>query len=160
MKLTRRGNAIVEAALFIPVLVTLLVGVEQLGKLTYTYYTLKKELYAAARYIATQQGVNICDPADPAIVAGINFALTSSTDGSGAPFIADLTSDMIQVTGETLDPASLTVGDYNCALAGTVPPDFVIVSIPNGYQVTPIIPFLTPMIVPLKPSVKVPYGGT
>ncbi|MDQ6675880.1 MAG: pilus assembly protein, partial [Acidobacteriota bacterium] len=87
----RRGNTILEAALFIPILVTLLVSLEQLGKLTYTYYTLKKTLYSAARYIGTQQGVNFCDASDPNILAGLNFALTGTSDGSASPFITGLT---------------------------------------------------------------------
>lgn len=157
---TRRGNAALEAALFIPVLVTLLVSMEQIGKLTYTYFTLKKMVYAAARYIGTQQGVNMCDASDPNIMAGINFALTGTTDGSGPAIVSNLTADMFQVDAESYDPQAETVGAYDCSLAGTIAPDFVIVSIPEGYQVTPIIPFLTLTAIPLKPRVKVPYGGT
>ncbi|MCU1259125.1 MAG: hypothetical protein JWO80_2010 [Bryobacterales bacterium] len=157
---SRRGNSILEAALFIPVLVTLMVAMEQIGKLTYTYFTLKKMVYSAARYIGTQQGVNMCDSSDPNIVAGINFALTGTTDATGAPFIPNLTADMLHVTAESFDPVAGTAGPYDCSLAGVKGPDYVIVSIQDGYNVTPIIPFLTLTPIPLKPRIKVPYGGT
>ena len=140
---SRRGNVALEAVLFIPILITMFVATEQLGKLTYTYFTLKKVENTAARYIATQQGVNACDSADPNITAGINFALTGTTDGSAASVVNGLTS-----------------GAYDCSLAGTIAPDFIVVSIPDGYTMTPIIPHLTLMAIPLKPRVKVPYGGT
>ena len=58
----------------------LIVGMVQLGKITYVYYTLKKTLYTAARAVATQQNVNPCDAADPGVQAAIGFALTGSTD--------------------------------------------------------------------------------
>jgi hypothetical protein len=35
-----------------------------------------------------------------------------------------------------------------------------VVSIPNGYQLQLRIPFLPLEPIPLKPQVKVPYGGT
>ena len=57
----RRGNMVLEAALWIPVIVLLLVGMVQIGKVTYLYYSLKKAVYSAARYISVQQGVNFCD---------------------------------------------------------------------------------------------------
>ncbi|MDQ2900104.1 MAG: pilus assembly protein [Acidobacteriota bacterium] len=162
----RRGNTILEAAMFIPVIVLLLVGMEQIGKITYTYYTLRKTLYTAARYVGTQQGVNFCDAADPAITAAKFLALTGTTDNTAMPLIPDLTADMIQVQVERYDPDSQTLGVCECsptgcdAAAGGGEPDFVVVSIPDGYNVMPRIPFLTLDPIPLKPQVKVPFGGT
>ena len=73
-----------EIALFIPILFTLLVGMVQIGKITYVYYTLRKTLYTMGRFVAAQQGVNFCDDGDAAILAAKNFALsgTSSDDGT------------------------------------------------------------------------------
>jgi Flp pilus assembly protein TadG len=92
----QRGGAVLETALFVPILVLLLVGMVQIAKVTYTYYTLRKTLYTAARYVATQQGVNLCNAADPAIMAAINLALTgNSTDAGGTdPILPALASDM------------------------------------------------------------------
>ena len=163
---TRRGNTLIEAALFLPILITLLVSIEQLGKLTYTYYTLKKTLYTAARYIGTQQGVNFCDPADPTIVAGLEFALTGTSDGSGNPLVTGLTLDMLLVTAQRVNPIDQTLGQCDCSnsgcdlAAGGTAPDYIVVSIPDGFTMTPIIPFLTLQPILLKPQVKVPYTGT
>jgi Flp pilus assembly protein TadG len=163
----RRGGSVIEVALFVPVVVTLLVGMTQIGKITYTYYTLRKTMYTMARYVAVQQGVNFCDDADPAIVAAKNFAVsgTSTQDGS-APVLPNLTSDMISVAAERVDAQSGTVGACDCsvtgcdAAAGGRAPDFIVVSIPNGYEVSPRIPFLTLDPIPLRPQVRVPFGGT
>src|SRR5437879_333693 len=79
----RRGNMVLEALLWIPILTTMIVGMIQVGKITYLYYSLKKTVYSAARFLATAQGVNFCDPADPNTVAAFQFAITGTTDGSG-----------------------------------------------------------------------------
>ena len=69
----------IEAALFIPVLLLLIVGTVQLGKVTYVYAALKKIVWAAGRQLAVQQGVNYCDIAnDPAAQAAITFALNDA----------------------------------------------------------------------------------
>lgn len=162
----RRGNTVLEAAMFIPILLTLLVSTEQLGKLTYTYYSLRKALYTVARYVGTQQGVNFCDASDPNIVTGLNLATTGTSDGSGSPLIMGFTPDMIAITIERYDPVGQTMGVCDCSNTGCDEsvgggaPDFVSVSIPNGYNFLPNIPFLRLDTIPLKPQVKVPYGGT
>jgi hypothetical protein len=166
MKRGRGGNSFLEAAMFLPILITLLVACEQVGKLTLTYYTLKKVLYNAARYIGTSQGVNFCDAADPNIVAGMNFALTGTTDGSGTPLVSGLTADMLLVAYERVDSTGQALAACDCSIsgcdaaAGGGSPDYITISIPDGFTVTPIIPFLTLQPISLKPAVKVPYGGT
>ena len=82
-----RGNALVESALFIPIVVGLLIGTAQLGKLAYTYYMLQKTMLNLARYLGTQQGVNFCDDQDPSVQAAINYALTGQTDSADNPVI-------------------------------------------------------------------------
>jgi len=165
-----RGGAVLETALFVPILVLLLVGMVQMGKVTYTYYTLRKTLYTAARYVATQQGVDLCNSADPAMQAAINLALTgNSTDPGGVnPILPVLTADMITMNIERVDPTSGVPGACDCSVtgcdtnAGGGEPDFVVVSIPNGYSVTPVIPGVSlpsgPIL--LRPTVRVPFGGT
>ena len=163
---SRSGSTILEAALFIPILLTLLVSVEQLGKLTYTYYSIKKALYSAARYIGTQQGVNFCDAGDPSILAGLNFALTGTADGSANPLVTGLTADMLLVSIERYSASDQTLTACDCSAtgcdtaAGGSAPDFIVVSIPDGYAIRPIIPFLTLDPILLKPQVKVPFTGT
>jgi len=163
---SRKGNAIIETAIFLPFLLVLLMGMEQIGKLTYVYYTLRKAEYTVARYVGTQQGVNFCaGQSDPAIAAGINLALTGTTDGTAVSSIPNLTADMFVIQPQRLDSTgALTVCSCDVTgcdeSAGGGAPDFITVSIPSGYPVQPIIPFMTLQSIPLLPTVKVPYGGT
>jgi hypothetical protein len=162
---SRRGSAVLEGAMLMPVILLLLVGMGQLAKITYTYYTLRKTVYSVAAYLSTQQGVNFCDPADPTIAAAINFGLTGTTDASQPVFVSGLTPAMIQVTPEAIDPVVGTLGPYGSGCAASppfdgTPPDQIVVSIPNGYMLPVRIPFLPMETIPLKPQVKVPYGGT
>ncbi|HZT29791.1 MAG TPA: TadE/TadG family type IV pilus assembly protein [Bryobacteraceae bacterium] len=160
----RRGSTVIETAMFIPVLVLFIVGMIQVGKITYLYYTLKKMMYTVGTYLATQQGVDFCADSTGQIAAATNLALTGTTDGSGTPVIDNLTSDMISVQAECYDPNALAVGPCNSntcdPVAGGPPPNFVVVSIPDGYLVQPHIPYLTLDPIPLKPAVRVPFGGT
>jgi hypothetical protein len=151
----------IEAALFIPVLVLLIVGMVQIGKLTYVYHTIKKMVYAAARQLSVQQGVNFCDLAnDPNAQAALRLALN---DAAGTPIIADLTPDMLQVTTGCLPAGDPTGAPGQCDTAGcpaiSQRPDFVVVSIPAGYLVRVRIPFLDVEPIALRPSVMVPFGG-
>jgi TadE-like protein len=163
----RRGGAVLEIALFVPILVTLLVGMVQIGKITWVYYTLRKTLYTAGRYAATQQGVDFCDSSDPAVIAALNFALNGTNiDDSTDPILPALTADMISLSIERIDPTSGVPTACDCSVtgcdtnAGGGEPDFVVVSIPQGYQVNPRIPFLTLDPILLRPKVRVPFGGT
>jgi len=160
-----RGNTAVELAIFLPVLMMLLVGMYQLAQITYTYYTLRKAVYAIATYLSTQQGVNFCNnPSDPAIAAAINFGVTGTADGSQPAVVAGLTAGMIVVTPESYNPAAQTTGAYDtsvCTGGDTIPPDYITVSITNGLTIQPAIPFFAAIQpLTLSPAVKVPYGGT
>src|SRR5437763_16211362 len=95
----RRGSAALEVALFVPIIVTLLVGMIQIGKITYVYYTLRKTLYTMGSFVAAQQGVNFCDDADATVVAAKNFALNGTNGDDGTdPILPALTADMINVS--------------------------------------------------------------
>ncbi len=164
---SRRGNSLIETALFVPILVTLLVGMVQIAKVTYTYYTLRKTVYSLARYVATQQGVNFCDDADAIIAAARNFALTGSTEENAAePVIPSLTADMLAVKAERVSTDSGELLDCDCTSTGCdtanggLAPDFVVAYLPNGFEIQIRIPFLNPQPVTLRPQVRVPYGGT
>ena len=165
----RSGGALLEAALFIPILVLLMVGMLQLGQITYVYYTLRNTLYTAGRYAATQQGIDFCDPNDLLVQGSINLALTGTGIDPGTdPVIPNLTADMISINIERIDPTSGVPTACDCSISGcdTVAgggePDFVTVSIPNGYAMAPVIPGVAlpngPIL--LKPTVRIPFGGT
>ena len=154
----RRGGTLIEAALFIPILMLFIVGMVQLGKITYIYYTLKKTLYTTARYITTQQNINLCDSADAAVQAGISLALTGTTDGTADSFLPALTADMIRVSVERYNADSSNFSD-GCDGTSPGPPEYVVVSIPDGYEVRPRIPFLLLDPILLRPQVKMPFAG-
>jgi hypothetical protein len=156
----RQGSALLEAAMLTPVIVLLLTGMVTLARITYTYYTLRKTVYSIARYAGTQQGVNFCDASDPTVTAAINFGMTGTTDASEPVFVTGLTADMFQITPEQVDgPCACGAPGCDPAQGGSAP-DFIVVSMPNGYQ-APVRIFglnLDPVL--LKPQVKLPYGGT
>jgi TadE-like protein len=163
---TRKGNVVLEAILWIPILLLLIVGMVQLGKITYVYYSLKKVLYSAAVYISRQQGVSFCNATDDtSIQTALNFALTGGGDGTASSQFPALTSDQILVTPECVDPATQSVGQCNFPgcdgpTADAQRPDFLVLSIPDGYQVSPRIPYMLIDPILLKPIVRIPFGGT
>jgi len=160
------GSALLEVALLLPILFTLLVGLVQIGKITYVYYTLRKTLYTVARYVATQQAVNFCDSEDATVVAAKNFALTGYTEEGGESMLPALTPEMIEVRIERYTAQTGELGECQCTASGCdasnggQPPDYIVVLIPNGYEVRPRIPLLRLDPIPLRPEVRVPYGGT
>ena len=164
MRCGRGGNMAIELAMWLPVLFLLIGGIVQFGKITYIYYSLQKTMNTVASYLAVQNGVNFCpDAGDATITAAIQFALTGATDGSGTPAITGLTADMITVTTQCIDPVTLTLGDCAASGCGTPVgaqrPDFLTVSMPNGFVVQPRIPYLLTDPIPLRPKAVVAYGG-
>jgi len=161
-----RGAALVEAALTVPIMLALLIGTVELARVTYTYYMLEKMMFNLARYLGTQQGVNFCDSQDPVVQAGINYALTGTTDSSDNPIVAGLTPGMFQVRVERYDSVGQTLVACECsaqgcdASQGGLAPGFIVVSLTDGYQVRPVFWGFTVNPFPLRPSVRVPYGGT
>jgi hypothetical protein len=162
----QRGNMILECVLWLPFIFLLLGGMVQLGKLTYVYYTLQKTLYAAGTYLAAQQGVNFCDlTGDANIQAALNFGLTGTTDATVTGELPALTTDMVTVTMECADPNTPgTLGQCSttgCDGPGGGPrPDYIVLSIPDGYQLQPRFPYILTDPILFKPKIRVPFGGT
>ena len=155
---------VLEAAMWMPVLFLLISGIIQFGKITYLYYTLRKLEYGIARTVAIASGVNFCpDAGDPVIQGAIDFALTGTSDGSGTPLVLNLTPGMISVTTECTDPGTGLPGPCDSSgcdgAAGAQRPDYVVVTIPDGYPVQLRIPFLQLAPFQFKPTVAVPFGG-
>ncbi len=160
----RRGSMILETVMLIPIIVLLLVGMTQIAKFTYTYVELRKVANSVASYLATQQGVDFCNAADPTVAAAISFGLTGTTDNSQPVFVTGLTPDMILIIPERYDKVAQVSGVCSCAITGCDvangggEPDYISVSI-NGYTLQPRIPFLPIDAIPLRPQVKVHFGG-
>jgi len=163
MRRRTRGNMVLEAALWIPVMVLLVVGTIQFGKISYTYFSLRKAVFSAARYLAVQQGTNFCDLADDVNAQNaLSFAVNDPN--SGSPLISGLTTDMLVIGTECIDPVSGAVGACNIsgcgASIGSQRPDYIVVGIPGGFNVTPRIPGITLPTIALRPSVTVTFGGS
>ena len=161
-----RGGALLETALFLPILFALLIGTVELARVTYTYYMLEKMMYSVARYLGTQQGVNFCDSQDPSVQAAINYVLTGDTTSSDSPIVNGLTPGMFQVRAERYDTNAQQLVACDCSAAGCdssqggLPPGFIVVSLVDGYPVQPAFWGFNVNAFPLRPSVRVPYGGT
>src|SRR5512146_1694781 len=104
MNARRRGNSIMEVGMWMPFILLLLVGMVQIGKITYVYYTVKKVLYSIGMQISTAQGVNFCDVEDPIILAAKNYGLSGTVEEGAAALLPTLTPDLIDVTTECVDP--------------------------------------------------------
>ncbi len=167
---SRRGGALLETAMYMPVLILLFVGMVEIARITYTYYAIQRILTGLARYVGTQQAVNFCDDNDASVVAAKSFALTGTPGGdasaSGPLIVRGLTADLIRVRLERYDVNSQTLVECDCsetgcdASVGGTAPDFIVVYLPNGYTVRPAIPGVAVDPFPLRPRVRVPYGGT
>lgn len=162
----RRGSFMLETAMYLPILFLLLFGTIELAKITYTYYTLQKTLMTVARYLGTQQGVNFCDDTDTQVQAAKDLAVTGSTEGGSESLVRNLTTSQIQVRIERTDSNTGEVGQCECSTSGCDTanggqgPDYIVVSIPEGYPFQLSIPqiALTPIL--LRPSVRMPFQGT
>ena len=162
MRRRSNGNAILETALWMPVLLLLIVGTIRFAKITYLYYSLNKIVYNVARQISVDQAIDFCNSGDPTMEGAINAAITDPA--TQLPLISNLTADMFQVTTTCLDSTGApTPCDLaNCGLAITAPvqPAFVTVSIPGGYPIQPLIPYILLSTISLTPAVTVPFGGS
>ncbi len=160
-----RGAALLEAVLFLPIIFMLTWGMIDLARIGMTYYELHKMMYSIAQYSVTSQNVNFCDDADPVVAAAKNLALRGSVDESSALRLPNLTVDLVTVRAERVDVDSQAPNQCECsasgcdAAAGGRGPDFIVVTIPDGYTVKTNIPFVPSETFLLRPKVRFPYGG-
>jgi Flp pilus assembly protein TadG len=155
MKDRRSGNMAIEAAMLIPVLLLLIVGTVQLGKVTYEYYTVKKLLWSVGRALSLQQGLDLCNVSGDETAGGIVTAALS--DSSQTLIMPNVTNANITVTPECSD-GSGNMTQCPCDTPPFAQPAFLLVSIPD-YSVTVRIPFLSPIAISMQPHVLVPFGG-
>lgn len=152
--------------MWLPILFAMVFGMVELARVSYTYYTLHKILYSLARYLGTQHGVNFCDDTDETLAAAKELALRGSPDDSADRIVANLEPDMIEVRIERLNAETGELEQCECSATGCDPasggvaPGWLVVSLPEGYPVRLAIPQLTLDPIPLRPVVRVPYGGS
>ena len=161
-----RGSALLESALLLPVLLTLLTGTFELGRITYTYYMLEKIMANLARHLGTQQGVNFCNAEDATVQAAIQFALTADPAVTDSPLVAGLRPDMFSVRVERYDANSQLILACECSAAGcdasqgALPPGYLVVSLVEGYPMQPGVWGFSAQAFTLRPMVRFPYAGT
>jgi len=162
----RRGSIVIEAAMLIPLMILLFLGLVEFARVGWVYFTAQKMLYTFARYVGTQQGVNLCDASDLSILQAKNLALTGTTDNSQDPILAGLTAESFQLRAERLDPDSGEIAECDCSATGCDsgqggrPPDFISARFSDGVSVVLRIPLIPTDPIILRPQVRVPYGGT
>jgi hypothetical protein len=157
---------LLEAIMIAPILLALLVGTVELARITYTYYMIEKLMSNLGRFLGTQQGVNFCDSQDPTVQGAINYALTGDASSSDNPIVQGLTPSMLQVRIERVDPVSQQLLECDCSASGCdtsqggLPPQYIVVSLADGYPVRPVFWGFSATDFVLRPGVTVPYGGT
>lgn len=164
----RRGGALIETALWTPLLVLFFMGTVEFGRATYTYYTLKKILYNLTRYVGTQQGVNFCDQGDQTIEAAKLMALTGNADGSGERLLPGLEPEQITLRIERFIPETGSLAECSCdasatgcdAAQGARGPDYLVASVPEGYQFRIRLGGIISEPVLFRAQIKLPYGGS
>jgi Flp pilus assembly protein TadG len=162
----RRASAVIEAAMWVPLLFAFFFGIVEFGRLSYTYYTVHKILYNIARAAGTQPGSDFCDDADPTIQAIKEFTLASADEeNSSGSVLDDLTPEMIAIRVERYNADTEQIEECECAntgcdaVNGGVAPGYITVSIPDGYPIQLTLPALNLDPIPLRPVVRIPYGG-
>jgi Flp pilus assembly protein TadG len=162
---------VTELAFQIPLLMLLLFGAVQLGRVFYMYHTLQKALRGGAGLLARSVNVSYCPEdtrlADPRIVDSLNFIVYGNLQGIGNPVVAGLTTDMIQVLPERNTSGSLSScvcsgpGDSDSCdtTVGGRAPDFVVVNLGDGFPLPVPFPFMNLSTITLKVSVRMPVTG-
>lgn len=175
----QRGQAAMEMAIMIPVLMMLMFGAYQLARVFYTYHTLQKAFRGGAGMLAHASGVDYCQ-ADPVIANAQNFVVYGSvTPNQGSPVVQGLTTDMVQVVAERIPTGSTSPGPCPCdtgggpsgdpdscdILNGGRAPDFVVVNddgvSSTGFPVSVLFPFVSlgTGIINLQVSVRMAVTG-
>lgn len=163
---SRRGSSLIEAALMIPFLILLLLGMMEFGRVTYTYYQLQKALYAFARFAGTQQNINFCDTSGDSYQQALAIALTGTGDPNAVPLIGGLEATNLRVRVERYNPTSSAIEECDCSSNGCDPsqgggpPGYIYVDLAQGYPFSFRVPGIQTDPILLRPSVRVPFGGT
>jgi Flp pilus assembly protein TadG len=167
---SQRGQAVVELAFQIPLMLLLLFGGFQIARIFYTYHTLQKALRGAAGFVARSTNVNYCDIGDATLAAARNFVVFGNLQASGTPVVPGLTPDLIQIlperdvagsTGVTQCPCTVGTEDTeSCDVSSSGrAPDFVVVNLGSGFPLTVPFPFVNLGTINLKVSVRMPVTG-
>lgn len=162
-----RGQAAVELAIQIPLMLVILFGCVQIARIFYVYHTLQKALRGGGALLTRSVNVNYCDPADAALADARNFMVFGNLQGEGAPVVQGLTPDMIQILPERIVTGTTTLTDCLCTpeadgcdvSSGGRSPDFVVVNLRGGFPLPLPFPYVNLGTIKLKVSVRMPVTG-
>ena len=163
---SRKGTSLIEGAIFIPLVILFLLGMMDFGRITYTYYQLQKVMHSFARIAGTQQNINLCDAGNDVLAQAIAVARTGTGDASAESIILGLQASDFRVRVERYNPESDSIAECDCSSTGCdttqggTSPDFIVVDLVNGYPVTLRIPYIQQDPILLRPTVRLPFGGT
>lgn len=161
-----RGQAAVEMAIILPLLMLLLFGVYQFGRVFYIYHTLQKSLRNGVQYVLRSQGVNFCDSNDPVLIDARNLIVFGNLEGTGTPVVTGLTTEMIRFLPERGDLAGTAITDCACTGDGSCDivnggraPEYVTVNLGSGFPVEIAFPLVASATWSLRVSVRQPFLG-
>ena len=165
-----RGQAIVELAFQIPLMMLLLFGGVEIGRVFYVYHTLQKAVRGGAGLLARSSNIGYCNAADLALTDARNFIVYGNLEGQGTPILRDLTPDIIQIIPERTSAGSTDVQTCSCSSGAEDPnncdttsggraPDFVVVNLGNGYPLALPFPYVNLGTINLRVSVRMPVTG-
>ena len=163
---SRKGTSLIEGVLFIPFVVLLLVGMMEAGRVTYTYYQLQKIVYSVARSAGTQQNINLCDPANDVLAQSIAVGLTGTGDTGATSLVLGLQPADFRVRVERYNVDADSIEECDCSSSGCdtsqggSAPNYIFVDLTNGYPFTFKIPGVSNSPIILRPSVRLPFGGS
>jgi hypothetical protein len=165
---SQRGQAVVELAVQIPIMLALLFGGVQIGRVYYIYHTLQKAVRGGAGLLARSGNVDYCNVSDATLADARNFIIYGNLQGVGPPVVEGLTPDMIQILPERGMPDSTAVTQCLCAQqdadscdasSGGRVPDFVVVNLGSGFPLQVPFAFIHLGVINLKVSVRMPVTG-
>jgi len=170
---TSRGQAAVETAFAIPLLLLMMFGAFQVARVFWVYHTLHKAVRSGAGLLSRTSKLNYCDQSDPMFLNVKNFIVYGNLQGTGDPLVNGLTTDYIYFYPERIALDSTAVDDCtpscgnpnndpdSCDIAaGGRAPDFITVSVgPPGFPLELLFPYVRWTTINLKVSVRVPLTG-
>jgi hypothetical protein len=168
-----RGQAAVETAFAIPLLLLMMFGAFQVARVFWVYHTLHKAVRSGAGLLSRTSKLNYCDQSDPMFLNVKNFIVYGNLQGTGDPVVTGLTTDYIYFYPERIALDSTAVDDCtpscgnpnndldSCDIsAGGRAPDFITVSLgPSGFPLELLFPYVRWTTINLKVSVRVPLAG-
>jgi len=161
----RRGQAALETAFLLPMLLVMAGGVFELGRMMYVYNQLEKSVKSGVQFLQHTQGVNYCAD-DPAFTDAKNMIVFGNLQGTGQPVVTGLTVDMVTFFAERSDsamgiqacPCGTDPGTCDTSQGGT-PPDYVVANLGPGFPLDMRFPLGVFGTTNLQVSVRLPFLG-